>query len=1075
MISTGFDARVKVNQIIESQLPEFLLSESPKSIDFFKQYYISQEFTGGSYDLADNLDQYLKLDNLTPEVITGSTTLSYDIASTSGVVTVSSTKGFPPEYGLLKIGNEIITYTGLTTNTFTGCIRGFSGISSYHSEENPEDLVFSTTDAANHSAKSTVENLSVAFLKEFYKKLKYSLTPGLEDQDFVPGLNVGNFIREARSFYQAKGTEESFRILFNVLYGVTPKVINLDNLLLRPSSAAYIRREVVIAERISGDPNKLVGQTIVKSTDSRTRASISNVEILTRGQKTYYKIDLFVGFSDADVVEGDFKISPKTKVIDTVSIGSSVITVDSTIGFESSGTVICGDNTILYQEKTINQFLDCSGITSVISPSTDLRSTEVYYGYENGDISSKAEIRITGVLSDFKELNKIKEVIAGEKILVKNVGESITNPDLNPSYKQIFANSWIYNTSSRFYINNINGSTFTLESEIDDSQLKVGDTVDILKRNSQTIAFSGAIVANINKSNKQVILNNILSFVPVATFDYDLRRNLNKASAASVDIQYGNGKIVSDVQNVYNELDEYFYVASNSLPSYQIQTRFVQSTISDALGGSTLQDLNVNTLEYSTISFAQPVPFITGDEIIYFSENSDIPGLASGEKYFVKVLPLSNQIKLYSSRSFIEIDDYITFYETRIAGSHTFTLVSQKDRKVFPQKLLKKFPFSQNIKNGIDQKTNTGSIGLLVNGVEIVNYKSDENVYYGPIDNIKVFNQGENYDVINPPTIQVAASPNGGTTALIRPVVSGIVSSIIVDPQDFDILEVNSATITGGNGFGCQLQPILENRYRSVSFDARVTTQSGGVDVNQETITFLSNHNFKDGEAIVYSNNGNSSLGLATYFGGNNDQSNYLTNGGVYYAKVFSNNTIRLHPKLTDYISGINTVGFSTINTVGIHKFRTLNSKKTLKSIKVLNPGFGYENRKLYAKSDLVSVTQDWISFKNHNFKDGDLVTYSTTGSVISGLSTVNQYYIIKYDDDNFRLANAGIGGSITSNYSRRSYTKLNSQGSGYHIFSYPDISLNINVSYASSSTGIITATPIIRGSIIDEIGRAHV
>ena len=97
MISTGFDARVKVNQIIESQLPEFLLSESPKSIDFFKQYYISQEFTGGSYDLADNLDQYLKLDNLTPEVITGSTTLSYDIVSTSGVVTVSSTKGFPPE------------------------------------------------------------------------------------------------------------------------------------------------------------------------------------------------------------------------------------------------------------------------------------------------------------------------------------------------------------------------------------------------------------------------------------------------------------------------------------------------------------------------------------------------------------------------------------------------------------------------------------------------------------------------------------------------------------------------------------------------------------------------------------------------------------------------------------------------------------------------------------------------------------------------------------------------------------------------------------------------------------------
>jgi len=1068
MISTGFDARVKINQIIESQLPEFLLSESPKSIEFFKQYYISQEFTGGSYDIAENLDQYLKLDNLTPEVITASTSLSSNITSNSGVVTVTSTKGFPSEYGLLKIDDEIITYTGLTTNTFTGCIRGFSGISSYHSETNPEELVFSSTDAASHSSGSTVENLSVAFLKEFYKKLKYSLTPGLEDEDFVPDLNVGNFIREARSFYQAKGTEESFRILFNVLYGYTPKVINLDNLLLRPSSAAFLRREVIIAEKISGNPNNLIGQTIYKSTDLKTKASVSNVEILTRGQKTYYRLDLFVGFSDADVVEGNFTISPKSRVIDSVSIGSSVITVDSTIGFDQSGTVICGNNTITYLDKTINQFLGCSGVDFAISPATDIRSDEVYYGYEDGDINAKSEIRITGVLSDFTELNNIEEVIVGEKILVKNLGESISNPDsANQSYKQLFANSWIYNTSSRFNILNISGSTFTLGTEIDDSSLKVGDHVDILIRNTQTIVVSDAIVANINKSNKQIILNNIISFSPVSSIDYDIRRKINKASSNAAEIEYGNNQIVSDVQNVYNELDEYFYVASNSLPSYPIEIEFTEASISDAIGGGSLQGLDVNTETYSIISFAQAVPFITGDEVVYSSQNSDIPGLVSGSTYFVKVLPLTNQIKLYASRSFIEIDDYVMFYETLIAGSHTFTLSSQKNRKVFPQKLLRKFPLSQNIKNGSNEKTNTGSIGLLVNGVEIINYKSDEKVYYGPIDNIKVFNQGENYDVINPPTIEVAA-PSSGVQALIRPVVSGIVTDVVVDPQDFDIADVTSVTITGGNGSGCQLQPILEDRYRTVSFDARVTTQSGGVDINQETITFLTNHNFKNGEPIVYSNNGNQNLGVATYFGGNFDQSRYLVNGGTYYAKLFSNNTIRLHPTLTDFISGINTVGFSTINAVGIHKFRTFNSRKTLRAIKVLNSGSGYENRKLYAKPSAVSLSQDWISFDNHNFKDGDLVTYSTTGSAISGLSTSNQYYVIKYDSDTFRLANAGIGGTISSNYARGSYVKLNSQGSGYHIFSYPEISLNVNVSFASSTAGIITATPVIRGKIVD-------
>jgi len=79
MIETGFDRRVKIQQVIQNQLPEFLLSESPKTSDFLKQYYISQEYQGGPVDIAENLDQYIKVDNLTQEVIKGETLLSSDI------------------------------------------------------------------------------------------------------------------------------------------------------------------------------------------------------------------------------------------------------------------------------------------------------------------------------------------------------------------------------------------------------------------------------------------------------------------------------------------------------------------------------------------------------------------------------------------------------------------------------------------------------------------------------------------------------------------------------------------------------------------------------------------------------------------------------------------------------------------------------------------------------------------------------------------------------------------------------------------------------------------------------------
>ena len=76
------------------------------------------------------------------------------------------------------------------------------------------------------------------------------------------------------------------------------KVVDLEEFLVKPSSAEYIRREAILAEQISGDPNKLIGQTIIKSTDPETKASVSEVEIVTRNRKTFYKISLFVGFND---------------------------------------------------------------------------------------------------------------------------------------------------------------------------------------------------------------------------------------------------------------------------------------------------------------------------------------------------------------------------------------------------------------------------------------------------------------------------------------------------------------------------------------------------------------------------------------------------------------------------------------------------------------------------------------------------------------------------------------------------------------------------------------------------------
>ena len=87
---------------------------------------------------------------------------------------------------------------------------------------------------------------------------------------------------------------------------------------------------------------------------------------------------------------------------------------------------------------------------------------------------------------------------------------------------------------------------------------------------------------------------------------------------------------------------------------------------------------------------------------------------------------------------------------------------------------------------------------MLIDGVEITTPISGDAIYYGPIDQVQVFNEGEGYDVINPPNIKLDRSTNGGVDAVAEAVVEGSVDQILVDPHRFDIDDVVSISLVGG-------------------------------------------------------------------------------------------------------------------------------------------------------------------------------------------------------------------------------------------------------------------------------------
>ena len=436
MITTSF-TKVKINEVIQSQIPQYVGDENPYFGEFLKQYYISQEFQGGTVDIADNLVEYKQLDYLNNEVMTGFTSVTSYANGLDSTIYVDSTKGWPRQWGLLKINDEIITYTGIGSTSFTGCVRGFSGIEKNNKTNAPEYLTFTATGIGTHRAESRVTNLSNIFLKEFLKKLKVQFLPGFSERPLNEELNQSNFIRQAKDFYKSKGTEEAFKILFGALYGEPVEMVQPSKYLVRPSDADYIVNDILVCDVVNGDPLSIEGQSLIRDTTPiQTSGSIYNVERCVVGDKTYYKVALSKG-----TTLGKFEQAGKTFLTQSTPSGGTILNVDSTVGFGTTGTVSFEDRVFKYTDKNYTQFLGVSSITAPCGIGSTVTAGLTAYSYENGDLSKRVDLNVLGVLNKFvgSASNQQEE----SSINVKSLGKK---------QKDNRWSTFIHNTASKYSI-----------------------------------------------------------------------------------------------------------------------------------------------------------------------------------------------------------------------------------------------------------------------------------------------------------------------------------------------------------------------------------------------------------------------------------------------------------------------------------------------------------------------------------------------------------------------------------------------------------------------------------------------
>ena len=222
----------------------------------------------------------------------------------------------------------------------------------------------------------------------------------------------------------------------------------------------------------------------------------------------------------------------------------------------------------------------------------------------------------------------------------------------------------------------------------------------------------------------------------------------------------------------------------------------------------------------------------------------------------------------------------------------------------------------------------------------------------------------------------------------------------------------------------------------------------------------------------------------------------------MYFVDKVNDTQIKLTGSLEDAVAGTNPIDITGIST-GSHKIISTTFRNVLDKIEIENAGSGYSNRKVIVNSDSypsvtyfdrnsvrsgINTANNYIYFRSHGFKSGDLVEYKndatfkynasnnkiveidSAASPIAGLQTSQNYQIIVLDENKFRLCSAGIGTTNSNvNYFKGRYVDLQSNGSGNHTFKYPDISVSLQTTVGFGTTAL---APVIRprclGSITD-------
>ena len=275
----------KISNLINTQIPEFVLQEHPKFVEFLKSYYTfmeSAEISVTSVQSTDGLQLESEINTDTSTLLLDASRLDTDrtqLDNGDKVILESST------YGKFTRGETITGQTSKATSVILKeeLSNGKLYITAQNKFIEGEILVGANSNAqavlgdykANpvnniqellnfRDPDKVVSNFLTKFRNEFLNTIPETLDSNLDKR---------NLIKNIKSVYRAKGTSAGHQIFFRMLFGLTSETIYPRENMLRVSDGKWTTNKVlrtIQGVNLTGDTSLLIGRTITGQTSGAT-------------------------------------------------------------------------------------------------------------------------------------------------------------------------------------------------------------------------------------------------------------------------------------------------------------------------------------------------------------------------------------------------------------------------------------------------------------------------------------------------------------------------------------------------------------------------------------------------------------------------------------------------------------------------------------------------------------------------------------------------------------------------------------------------------------------------------------